>query len=113
MGIFKLGRYAALATLLLVLAAGIGAALAFNYSFANHPAGSLATLRTVGEQRLQPRVVAASLHMMKSDLAGRRYLGRGMNDLRTEAQSFEAALAQLDAAVTGAARSASALNTTP
>src|SRR5262245_4539845 len=81
MGIFKLGRYAALATLLIVLLAGVGAALTYNYVFATHASTSLATLRSVGEQRLQPRVIAGSLHVMKSELAGRRYLGRGMTDL--------------------------------
>jgi hypothetical protein len=56
MGIFKLGKYKGLVTVLVLFLAATGAMLAINYVFAARTAESLSALRDVSEQRFQPRV---------------------------------------------------------
>ena len=96
MAMFKLGRYKALITVLVLFLAGTGAVLAINYLFAARTAQSMAALRDVSEQRFQPRVIAAGAQLVRTDLAARRYLGRGLSELKTAVKSFDAALTKLD-----------------
>ena len=77
MGMFKLGRYKGLVAVLVLFLAAAGTVLAINYLFAARTAQSMAALRDVSEQRYQPRVIAAGAQLVRTDLAARRYLGRG------------------------------------
>jgi len=103
MGIFKLGKYKGLVAVLVLFLAATGAMLAINYVFAARTAESLSALRNVSEQRFQPRVIAAGAQLLRIDLAGRRYLGRGLNELKGAVKAFDRALAELDRHSTAAA----------
>jgi HPt (histidine-containing phosphotransfer) domain-containing protein len=103
MGIFKLGRFKGLVAVLVMFLAAAAAMLAINYLFAARTAESLSALRAVSEQRFQPRVIAASAQQLRTDLAGRRYLGRELGALKAAVKSFESALAELDRHATDAA----------
>jgi HPt (histidine-containing phosphotransfer) domain-containing protein len=93
---FKLGRYKGLVAVLVLFLAASGAVLAVNYLFAARTAQSMAALREVSEQRYQPRVIAAGAQLVRTDLNARRYLGRGLSELKGAVKSFDAALAKLD-----------------
>ena len=96
MGMFKLGRYKGLVAVLVLFLAAAGTVLAINYLFAARTAQSMAALREVSEQRYQPRVIAAGAQLIRTDLAARRYLGRGLSELKGAVTGFDAALAKLD-----------------
>lgn len=102
MGILKLGKYKGLVAVLVLFLAATGAMLAINYVFAARTAESLSALRDVSEQRFQPRVIAAGAQLVRTDLAGRRYLGRGLNELKGAVKDFDSALAALDQHATAA-----------
>lgn len=102
MGIFKLGKYKGLVAVLILFLAATGAMLAINYIFAARTAESMSALRAVSEQRFQPRVIAAGAQLVRTDLAGRRYLGRGLNELKGAVKDFDSALAALDQHATAA-----------
>lgn len=105
MAILKLGRYKALAALLVLFLAATAALLAINYMYAARAAESVSALRGVGEQRFQPRVIAATAQLVRTDLTARRYLGRGLNELGAAATAFDRSLAELDRHATSAAGS--------
>src|SRR5262245_13390796 len=82
MGIFKLGRYAALVAVMTLFLGGIGALLALNYVFASRAADNMAAVRAISQEQLQPRVIAAQAQIVRYDLNARRYLGRGLTELK-------------------------------
>ena len=96
MGMFKLGRYKGLVAVLVLFLAAAGTVLAINSLFATRTAQSMAALRDVSEQRYQPRVIAAGAQLVRTDLSARRYLARGLTELKNAVKSFDAALAKLD-----------------
>jgi HPt (histidine-containing phosphotransfer) domain-containing protein len=96
MAIFKLGKYKGLIAVLVLFLAASAAVLAINYLFAARTAQSMAALRDVSEQRFQPRVIAAGAQLVRTDLTARRYLGRGLSELKAAVRSFDAALSKLD-----------------
>ncbi len=102
MAILKLGKYKVLVAVLALYLAATGALLAINYVFVARTTESLGALRDVSEQRFQPRVIAAGAQLVGTDLAARRYLGRGLNELKGAVKTFDAALARLDRNVTAA-----------
>jgi two-component system chemotaxis sensor kinase CheA len=96
MGMLKLGRYKALMAVLVLFLAGTGTLLALNYVFADRAAQSVAAVRSIGQQSLQARVIATQAQVVKNDLAARRYLGRGLNELKTTVGAFDTALEALE-----------------
>ncbi|HJS22475.1 MAG TPA: ATP-binding protein [Steroidobacteraceae bacterium] len=96
MAMFKLGRYKGLVAVLVLFLAAAGTVLAINSLFATRTAQSMAALRDVSEQRYQPRVIAAGAQLVRTDLSARRYLARGLTELKNAVKSFDAALAKLD-----------------
>ena len=73
--------------MLVLFLAATGTVLAINYLFAARTAQSMAALRDASEQRLQPRVIAAGAQLVRTDLAARRYLGRGLSELQAAVEA--------------------------
>ena len=96
MAILKLGRYKGLVAVLVLFLVATGVVLAINYLFAARTAQSMAALRDASEQRFQPRLIAAGAQLVRTDLAARHYLGRGLGELKAAVRSFDAALTKLD-----------------
>jgi len=92
----KLGRYKAVMAVLVLFLAGTGALLALNYFFADRAAQSVAAVRSIGQQSLQARLVATQAQVVKNDLAARRYLGRGLGELKATVGTFDTALEALE-----------------
>src|SRR5262245_58416477 len=103
MAMFKMGRYQTLVAVLTLFLAGMGAVLALNYFFASRATDSMVAVRAISQQRLQPRVLANLAQVVKSDLGARRYLGRGLTELKTTVAAFDTALTDLDRFATASA----------
>ncbi len=98
------GRHGVLAALLLVLFLGLGSIAVLNFVFVQHTAESMAAVDAIGRQQAQPQVIVSSLQMLRSDLAGRRYLGRGVRELDVATGNFNAAMLQLEGSTAEAQR---------
>src|SRR5688572_15407215 len=96
MKMLKMGRYQTLVVVLTLFTAGTGAVLALNSMFASRAAESMEAVRAISQQRLQPRVIAAQAQIVKNDLGARRFLGRGLTELKSNVAAFDGALAQID-----------------
>jgi len=96
MKMFKMGRYQTLVATLTLFMVGTGAVLGLNYLFASRAAESMVAVRSISQQRLQPRVIAGQAQIVKNDLGARRYLGRGLSELKGNVSAFDGALADLD-----------------
>ncbi|HEU4532059.1 MAG TPA: ATP-binding protein [Steroidobacteraceae bacterium] len=96
MKMLKMGRYQTLVVVLTLFTAGTGAVLALNSMFASRAAESMEAVRAISQQRLQPRVIAAQAQIVKNDLGARRFLGRGLTELKNNVAAFDGALAQID-----------------
>lgn len=103
MGTLKMGKYKGLVAVLVLFLAATAAMVAINYVFAVRTAESLIALQDISEQRFQPRVIAAGAQLMRTDLADRRYLRRGLDELKGAVAAFDGALATLDKRITAAA----------
>lgn len=103
----KMGRYQTLVAVLTLFLAGMGAVLALNYFFASRATESMVAVRAISQQRLQPRVIANLAQAVKNDLGARRYLGRGLTELKNTVGAFDGALADLDRFATASAGAAS------
>lgn len=93
---FGLTRYGALACLFLVGLLGIGAVAAINYWFVERTAADMAAVDAIGRERLQPRLIAAGTQLLKNDLDSRRYLVRGLTELKAAIAAMDVALIQFD-----------------
>ena len=92
MKMLKMGRYQTLVAVLTLFIAGVGTVLALNTMFAGRAAGSMEAVRAISQQRLQPRVIAAQAQIVKNDLGARRFLGRGLTELKNNVAAFDGAL---------------------
>ncbi len=92
----RLGRYQTLVAVLTLFLVGTGAVLGLNYLFAGRASDSMAAVRSIAQERLQPRVIAGQAQIVKNDLGARRFLGRSLAELKNNVAAFDGAFAELD-----------------
>ena len=103
MRILKLGKYKGLVAVLALFLVGTATMLVMNYLFAIRATESLAAIRGISAQQLQPQVIASAAQLLRADLGNRRYLGRALTELKATVKSFDEALAGLDRSATASA----------
>jgi len=92
-----MARYGGLIALLVVFLAGTGALMALHSTYAQQAASDMAAAGQTGRQQAQPQAILAQTQLARSELSARRYLVRGLNDLRTTVEKADAAFGQLNA----------------